>query len=73
MREIVILENEWKKVLLTVFCSWDKTYDRELTTYEDSGDVGEIWYVSCRVVHNFIECKHGLINITIDRLIFLTR
>lgn len=25
--------------------SWDKVYDREVSNFEDHGDIGEIWYV----------------------------
>lgn len=32
------------------FYSWDQAYDREIKSFNDVGDVGEIWYLKVRFI-----------------------
>lgn len=32
------------------FYSWDQVYDREIKSFNDVGDVGEIWYLKVRFI-----------------------
>lgn len=46
-----------KETNSSFFHSWDQAYDREIKSFHDVGDVGEIWYLKVQFINDFtISC-----------------
>lgn len=43
------------------FYSWDQAYDREIKSFNDVGDVGEIWYLKVRFIKIMKRNKRNLL------------
>lgn len=39
-----------KETNSSFFHSWDQAYDREIKSFHDVGDVGEIWYLKVQFI-----------------------